>query len=319
MSIPIFDLVAIIGAIGLAAIGGEAFLKAIIALAKRLQVPNVLVATTIVAFATSSPELTVSTMAALSARPEIGLGDALGSNVVNIALIFGIALCFGPIRPSSEDFRGNFKLAFLVPLLTLVLALDGQLSRVDGLILLLLFSTWLGLIIRTTLHRRHHEHSKPHSPPTSSALATLGLGALGLSALMAAGRLFVMGATGIAGALGIDTYVIGALVVAIGTSLPELVTVILARLRGHDDIGVGTLIGSNLFNGLAIVGIAATIHPITLPLPEMAVTLGCGMAALLHLPPNRSGVIPRQRCLLLFGIYGTFIWATLLAGRYPPS
>lgn len=318
MPIAVFDLVAIIAAVGLAAIGGEAFFKAIIALAKRLQVLNALVAMTIAAFATSTPELTVSTMAALSGQPEIGLGDALGSNVVNIALIFGIALWFGPIRPSNEDFRGDFKLALLVPLLTLVLALDGRLSRADGLILLLLFSTWLGLIVRATLQRRH-EHFEPHSSPASSMLTTLGLGALGLGALMAAGRLFVMGATGIAATLGIDTYVIGALVVAIGTSLPELVTVILSRLRGHDDIGVGTLIGSNLFNGLAIVGLAATLHPIALPLQEIAVTLVCGIAALLRLPPNRSGVIPRQRCLLLFGIYGIFIWATLAAGRYLPN
>lgn len=319
MPIAVVDLVALIGAIGLAAIGGEAFLKAIIALANQLRVPNALVATTIAAFATSSPELSVSTMAALSARPEIGLGDALGSNVVNIALIFGIALWFGPIRPSAEDFRGNFKLALLVPLLTLVLALDGQLSRGEGLLLLLLFSVWVGLMVRSALQRRHHEIPERHSPPTSGVLVTLGLGVLGLGALMAAGRLFVTGATGMAGTLGIDTYVIGALVVAVGTSLAELVTVVLSRLRGNDDIGVGTLIGSNLFNGLAIVGVAATIHPITLPVQEIAVSLVCGMAALLRLAPNSGGVIPRQRCLLLFGIYGIFIWATLVAGHYPSN
>lgn len=317
MPIAVFDLVAIIAAIGLAAIGGEAFLKAIIALATRLQVPNALVATTIAAFATSSPELTVSTVAAFSGKPEIGLGDALGSNVVNIALIFGIALCFGPIRPNKEDFLGNFKLALLVPLLTLILVMDGQLSRWEGLIFLLLFSTWLGVTIRSALLRRHQEFSACPSASTSGGLVALGLGALGLGALMAAGRLFVLGASGMAGALGIDTYVIGALVVAVGTSLPELVTVLLSRLRGHDDIGVGTLIGSNLFNGLAIVGVAATIHPITLPVQEIAVALVCGMAALLRLPPNRSGVIPRHRCLILFGIYGIFIWFTLVAGRSP--
>ena len=153
----------------------------------------------------------------------------------------------------------------------------------------------------------------------NGAGSTLGLGVLGLGALMAAGRLFVTGATGMAGTLGIDTYVIGALVVAVGTSLAELVTVVLSRLRGNDDIGVGTLIGSNLFNGLAIVGVAATIHPITLPVQEIAVSLVCGMAALLRLAPNSGGVIPRQRCLLLFGIYGIFIWATLVAGHYPSN
>ena len=144
--------------------------------------------------------------------------------------------------------------------------------------------------------------------------AMLTLGILGLAALMGAGRLFVTGATGIAGALGIETYVIGALVVAIGTSLPELVTVLLARLRGHDDIGVGTLIGSNLFNGLAIVGAAATIHPISLPLREIAVTLACGVLPLLFLLPGRSGILMRWRAVPLFGLYGLFLSLTLLAG-----
>jgi cation:H+ antiporter len=118
-----------------------------------------------------------------------------------------------------------------------------------------------------------------------SAGKSLLLGVLGLGALIAAGRLFVSGATGIAAAFGVDTYVIGVLLVAIGTSLPELVTVILSRLRGHDDVGVGTLIGSNLFNGLAIVGVAGTIHPISVPFAEVALTLACGIVALLLLRP----------------------------------
>ena len=136
-------------------------------------------------------------------------------------------------------------------------------------------------------------------------------GVLGLGTLIAAGRLFVSGATGLAAALGVDTYVIGVLLVAIGTSLPELVTVILSRLRGHDDIGVGTLIGSNLFNGLAIVGVAGTIHPIAASLSEVALTLAAGVLALLLLLPNRSGRIVRTRGVLLSGLYAAFVWATL--------
>ncbi len=245
MPVAAFDLVVIVTVFGLAAIGGEAFLRAIISSVRRLRVLNALVATTIAAFAISTPELTVSTMAALSGRPEIGLRGALGSNVVNIALIFGIALWFGHLRPSNDEFRGDF----MVQLLTLMLALDAQLSRVDGLILLLLFSRRLGLTTRIIWHRHHPLSSGPQSLPSSGWPATLGLGALGLVALIAAGCLFV----------------IGALVIAIGTSLPELATVMLSRLRGHDDIGVGTLIGSNLFNDLAIVGVAATIPPLLCP------------------------------------------------------
>lgn len=318
MPIAALDLFAILGAVGLAAFGGEAFLKAIIDFANRLRVPKALVATTIAAFATSSPELTVSTVAALSGSPEIGLDDALGSNVANIALIFAIGLWFGQVRPPHEDLRGNFKLAILIPLLTLLLGLDGGLSRGNAILLLLLFAVWLGLIVRSATSQLHPGGIDVDLPLRSNALASIFLGGIGLGALIAAGHLYVPGATGITSAFGIDTFVIGASVVAIGTSLPELVTVILARLRGHDDIGVGTLIGSNLFNGMAIVGVAATIHPITFPVLEIAVTVCCGIAALLHLLTNRSGLIPRERCLPLFSIYGIFLWATLVAGRYRP-
>jgi hypothetical protein len=102
-------------------------------------------------------------------------------------------------------------------------------------------------------------------------------------------------------------------VVAIGTSLPELVTVILSRLRGHDDVGVGTVLGSNLFNGLAIVGIASSIHPIAVPLGEVTLTLASGVVALLLLIPDRSQLIPRWRGPLLLLLYGGFVWATLAA------
>lgn len=314
MQIAGFDVVALAAAVALAAIGGEAFLRAIIGLSSWLRVPEALVATTVVAFATSSPELTVATVAALAGQPQVGLGDALGSNVFNIAFIFGIALWFGPIRSQRADFRGNFRLALLVPLLTLLLGWDGQLARDEGLLLLLVYAGWLGLSVRAGWQQRRLALGAPQAAPPPRVLVALGQGALGLGALVLAGRLFVGGATGIAAAIGVTSYVIGALVVAFGTSLPELVTVVLSRLRGKDDVGVGTLIGSNLFNGLTIVGVAATIHPVTFPLQEMVVTLACGMAALLCLPPDRFGLIPRWRALLLLGIYAIFVWLTLAAG-----
>lgn len=318
MPIAAADLTAIGGAVLLAAVGGEAFLKAILGIAKQLRVPKAVVATTVAALATSSPELTVSTVAALAGSPEIGLGDALGSNVVNIALIFGLALLFGPIRSTSEDSGRNFILALLVPFLTFFLALDGRIDRSEGALLLVLFIIWLGLMLHVALRHRQSTLHLAVEASTLSTLITLAFGAFGLTALIAAGRLFVTGASGFAAAFQIDTYVIGVLVVAIGTSLPELVTVVLSRLRGHDDVGIGTLIGSNLFNGLAIVGVAASIHHITVPLVEIAVTLACGVAALLLLLPNRAGVIARGRSVLLLGLYGSFVLATLVAGHQRP-
>ena len=303
------DLALILGAVLLAAAGGEAFLKSILGAAIHLRVPKIVVATTLAAFVTSAPELTVSTVAALAGQPEIGLGDALGSNVVNIALIFGLALLYRPVQASRQDFSRDFYLALAVPVLTFFLMLDGRIERPEALVLLVIFLAWLVWTVRNALRQR--AVAVEVEATELSAGKSLLLGVLGLGALVAAGRLFVSGATGIAAALDVDTYVIGVLLVAIGTSLPELVTVILSRLRGHDDVGVGTLIGSNLFNGLAIVGVAGSIHPISAPLSEVALTLACGIVALLLLLPDRSGSIVRGRGALLLILYIGFVWSTL--------
>lgn len=306
------DLVAIGGAVVLAAFGGEAFLKGVLGIAGWLRLPKILVATTLAAFATSSPELTVSTIAALSGQPEIGLGDALGSNVVNIALIFGLALLFGPIRAARRELGRDFGLALATPLLTLWFASDGVLSAYEGGFLLVIFSIWMIFTIRRGLAAR--AIAPPEESPTRPGLAVAyGLG--GLIALITAGRLFVSGASGIGAAFGVDAYVIGVTVVAIGTSLPELVTVLLARWRGHDDIGIGTLLGSNLFNGLAIVGVASSLHPIATPLAEISVTIIFGVTAVLLMVPNRSGLITRGRGLVLLITYCGFVLATVVAGR----
>jgi cation:H+ antiporter len=302
------DILALLAAIPLAALGGDAFLKGVLGISAWLRLPKLLVATTLAAFATSSPELTVSSMAALAGKPEIGLGDALGSNVVNIALILGLALLFGALSTRFAEIRRDFLLALSVPVLTLFLALDGMLSRAEGALLLVLFAVWLTLAARQAIaHRREVQaNAQAIGQPLSTALYLIA----GLACLILAGRLFVTGASGIAVALGVHAYVIGALVVAIGTSLPELVTTLLARLRGHDDVGLGTLLGSNLFNGLAIVGVAAAIHPIQAPVGEIAAALVFGVLSMLLILP-RAGVIPRWRGLALLLAYAAFVTATL--------
>lgn len=309
MSIALDDLFAVLAAVVLAVVGGEAFLKSILGAAIHLRVPKRVVAVTLAAFATSSPELTVSSVAALAGQPQIGLGDALGSNVVNIALIFGLALLYGAVPTSRGDFGRDYYLALAVPVLTLVFAVDGQIARAEALLLIVAFAVWLAVTLRQALRER--DAPAALDAGEMSAVRSLILGTAGLAALIGAGRLFVGGATGIASAFAVDTNVVGVVLVAIGTSLPELVTVLLSRLRGHDDVGVGTLIGSNLFNGLAIVGVAGVIHPISAPLTEVALTLACGIAALLLLRPDRGGLIGRGRGVLLLMLYAGFVWLTL--------
>lgn len=306
------DIAAVLGAVLLAAVGGEAFLRGVLGVAGWLRVPKLLIATTLAAFATSSPELTVSSIAALSGKPEIGLGDALGSNVVNIALIFGLALLFGPIRAERRELGRDFGLALIAPLLTFWLVADSVISPFEGGLLLLVFAGWMAVSLHAGAAARLA--ATPDDGPVQARQA-IALGIGGLIALILAGHLFVRGASGIAAAFGVAPYIIGATVVAIGTSLPELVTVLLARWRGHDDIGIGTLLGSNLFNGLAIVGVAASIHPISSPVVEIAPALAFGIAAVLMMIPGRVGYIPRNRGFALLTIYAGFVLTTTLAAR----
>ncbi len=302
------DLLTLAAAVPLAAMGGDAFLRGVLGVSAWLRLPKMLVATTLAAFATSSPELTVSSMAALAGRPGIGLGDALGSNVVNVGLIFGLALLFGPVRARLSDVKRELALALAVPVLTMALVIDGFVSRAEGLLLLILFTVWLHRVALQALAQRRAIAAEPL--PRGQPLRAVLLGVAGLACMVLAGRLFVTGASGIATVLGVHPYVIGATVVALGTSLPELMTTLLARWRGHDDVGLGTLLGSNLFNGLAIVGVAATIHPITIPPLEVATALGFGAATVLLTVP-RNEVIPRGRGLVLLAVYGSFVVATL--------
>ncbi|MBU1654352.1 MAG: sodium:calcium antiporter [Gammaproteobacteria bacterium] len=306
------DLLALLAAIPLAALGGEAFLKGVLGVAAWLRLPKLLVATTLAAFATSSPELTVSSMAALAGKPEIGLGDALGSNVVNIGLILGLTLLFGTLPAKFADIRRDFALALAVPILTLLLLLDGVLSRVDGTLLLALFTFWLILAARQA--RRHRRATVAATGDGAQPACAWLFALVGLACLILAGRLFVDGASGIATALGVHPYVIGATVVAIGTSLPELVTTLLARLRGHHDVGLGTLLGSNLFNGLSIVGVAASIHPIQVAFSEVALALGFGMLTVLLIQPRRDA-ISRWRGPILLVAYAAFVTVTLVVGQ----
>ncbi|WP_338416472.1 calcium/sodium antiporter [uncultured Sphaerotilus sp.] len=306
----LLDLAALLAAVVLAAAGGEAFLRGVLGLAAWWRLPTMLVATTLAAFATSSPELTVTTLAALEGQPAIGLGDALGSNVTNIALILGLALLFGDVPAAWGPLRRDGLLVLAVPLLTGWLALDGELSRLDGALLLGLFAGWLVLVARQA---SRHRQSQPISDAAVPAMPPARFWSwllVGLVGLLLAGRLFVSGASGLAAALGMPGYVIGVTLVALGTSLPELVTTLLSRWRGEDDVGLGTLLGSNLFNGLVIVGTAAVIHPIRIPFATLSGVLGVGVLSVLLMLPFR-GRIPRGRGVLLLLVYLAHIAASL--------
>lgn len=298
------DLLILFSGVVCAGLGGELFVRGTVGLAHWWRIPPGIIGATVAAFATSSPELSVSINAALAQRPHIALGDALGSNVVNVALILALVLVMGGLQGSRDSLKRDFPVALLVPVLTALLLFDHTLSRVDGLLMLLAFVVWL---VATVIEvRKQRSAADQVLGARRHGVILLSCGA-GLALLVAAGLLIVRGATGIALDLGMDTFVIGATVVAIGTSTPELATVVIAKWRGHNEISLGTILGSNIFNGLFIVAIAALIHPIHVRLPEVALTLAAGWLALLVAYPPTNGFIDHRRGVLLLVLYAFYV------------
>lgn len=304
----------LLAGLAMAGLGGELFVKGVVGIARWARVPSGIVAVTLAAFATSSPELSVSVNAALEGKPQIGLGDALGSNVVNIGLILGLALVLGAINTPRDSLRRDFPVALLVPVLTAFLIIDGEISRLDGVLMLAGFLVWLIAVTIEAWRRRSAAEEVLGERHHGIALLYC---AGGLALLILAGRLIVMGATGVGNALGMDPFVVGATMVAIGTSIPELATTVIARWRGHEEIGLGTVLGSNIFNGFLIIGTAATIHPIAVAWQEVAVGLGFGALTVLAVYPGRAGLIERRRGVLLLALYGIYL-ATILQLGPPP-
>lgn len=287
-----------------AGIGGELFVRGLVGLARWARVSAGIIATTVAAFATSSPELSVAVGAALSGRPEISLGDALGSNVVNVALILAVALCMSAISCPRASVRRDFPVALLVPLAVGALGLDGQISRADGIALLVFFLVWLILVINAARQERSAAGAVLGEAIRWRMFATIPVG---LAFLVGSGHFIVLGARDIAVMFGLPEFVIGATIVAVGTSMPELATTVISKLKGHDEIGLGTVLGSNVFNGLFIVGAAAVICPIHVELKEVRWALGFGVLSTLLTFPRQDGLIPRWRGGVLLGLYAAFV------------
>jgi cation:H+ antiporter len=291
-----------------AGVGGELFVRGSVGLAEWIRIPAGIVGATIAAFATSSPEFAVSVNAALAGTPQLSLGDALGSNVVNVALILALALLISSIQAPRDSIKRDFPVALLVPVLIAVLAFDGVLSRLDGVMLLVVFCTWLTFTVLEARRQRSAAKEVLGEPRIGLAL---GYSLAGLGLLVIAGRLIVTGAKGIALSFGLGEFVIGATVVAIGTSIPELATTVISQVRGHQEIGLGTVLGSNIFNGLWIIAMAAILAPITVHWQELIVGLGFGAITVALIFPARDGLIGRGRGALLLALYVVYV-ATIL-------
>lgn len=263
---------AILAGLALLVWSADRFVEGASATATHFSVPPLLVGMVIVGFGTSAPEMVVSTNAALQGNPDLALGNGWGSNIANIALILGLTALINPITVHSMILRKELPILIAITLLAGYLVWDGRLSRIDAWVLLgvfALFMTWSIVEgMRAGNDALAHETSvelQAHAMPLPRALMWL---ALGLLVLVGSSRLLVWGAVSVAQMLGVSDLIIGLTVVAVGTSLPELASCVSAARKGEHDIALGNVLGSNLFNTLAVVGIAGAIAPMDID-PEV--------------------------------------------------
>ena len=264
----ILAIVAVIVGLAVLVWSADKFVDGAVGVAEFCGMSTLLIGMVIVGFGTSAPELTVSAISAAQGNPELALGNAYGSNIANIALILGATALISPILMQRSVLRGDLPILIAVSVLSIILVWDGSVARWNGILLLAVFAAAMAYSIHRELRKAKLEKSESQSGNVDIAepkKASLGKSVfwlvLGLVLLVASSRALVWGAVEIARTLGVSDLLIGLTIVAVGTSLPELASSIAAARKGENDIALGNIIGSNLFNTLAVVGLAATISP----------------------------------------------------------
>jgi cation:H+ antiporter len=306
--------------------GGELLVRGASALAAMLRIAPVVIGLTVVAFGTSAPELAVTVQAAAAGSPDLALGNVVGSNIANVLLILGLSALAAPLLVNSRLIRIDVPLVLIASLALYLIALDGVIDRLDGA---LLFGTLVVYIV-WSVHEGRAEGPQAQLPGVDRARETapggvlkpIALVALGLVLLAFGADALVTGAVGIATALGVSDLIIGLTVVAIGTSLPELVASVIASLRGQRDIAVGNVVGSSLFNILGVLGLGSLAAPAGIPVAPGALAFDIPvmiLTALACLPIFFSwGQIRRWEGALFLGYYALYVTYLILTAAGSP-
>ena len=308
------DIVMVIGGLVGLFIGGDWLVTGSSRVALVLKISPLVIGLTIVAIGTSAPELLVSIQAALLGSNQLALGNVIGSNIANIGLILGLTGVIAPIAVQAGLIRREIPIMIIVTIFASIITLDGVISRVDGLLLL------VGFVVFNLLFYFLAQQA-PEAHEDVSDIATSGIiiwrevlrVLLGIGALVIGADLLVDGATSIARGLGISELIIGVTMVALGTSLPELATSLNAAIRGHSDLAVGNVIGSNITNLLLVLGATSAILPIEVNTGETFVEflVMIGFALLLW-PFARNKTLSRRESALFLGAYVAFIIYTFV-------
>ena len=261
----ILPIVSVVLGLALLVWSADRFVDGAVGVARYCGMSTLLIGMVVVGFGTSAPEMVVSALSAMQNAPELALGNAYGSNIANIALILGVTAVISPVIVVRKALKRDLPILIAVTALSVFLVSDGSISRMDGVVLLLVFAGVMGFNIWSELRKKSTADAPEESSPEEGEPLSLGKSimwlVLGLALLVGSSRALVWGAVEIARALGVSDLLIGLTIVAVGTSLPELASSIAAARKGENDLAFGNIIGSNLFNTLLVVGIAASIAP----------------------------------------------------------
>ncbi|MFW5722309.1 MAG: calcium/sodium antiporter [Desulfohalobiaceae bacterium] len=318
-------ILAVVAGLLLLVWSADRFVEGAAALARHFGMPALLIGMVVVGFGTSAPELAVSTIAAMQGNAGIALGNAYGSNIANIALILGVTALIKPVVFRSQVLHKELPILATVTALSAWQLWDGRVTRVDALVLLAVFAGLIGWSIFQGFRQQADPLAGEMQSELDARESSLGRAffwlLLGLGLLVASSRMLVWGAVIVAQNLGVSDLVIGLTVVAIGTSLPELAASIMAVRKGEHDLAVGNILGSNLFNTLAVVGLAGIITPFDTA-PEVLsrdVAVMAGLTLLLFFLGygffGRQGRINRMEGALLLLIYLSYS-GCLLTGAF---
>ncbi len=301
--------------IGLLYWGAERLVRHSSWIAKSIGVSTLVIGLTVVAFGTSAPELLVSANASLQGSTDIALGNVIGSNIANIGLILGLVVLIWPPQHEESTIKREFPLLLVATVLLFLLALDGSFGRIDGIIFLILFTVFIWYNFRTIRRGMadafQHELEEveeviAHRKHVRDVWVNAALALVGLAALLLGSDFLVDSATAIATALGVSQIVIGVSLVALGTSLPELITSVIASIKQEGSIGVGMILGSNIFNTLLILGIAAVITPVAVSRSIVFISIPIMFFFTTIVYPILKREVRTYRLLGLFMVLGYF-------------
>ncbi|ODT61598.1 MULTISPECIES: calcium/sodium antiporter [Paracoccus] len=306
----VVEILLVLGGLVLLVLGGDLLVKGAVGLSLKLGMTPLVVGLTVVAFGTSAPELLVSLSAALKGSSGIAMGNVVGSNIANVLVILGVTALVSVIVTKGHDLRESWAMMIGASVLMIALAFTGEIGRIEGMILL----AALALVLWRQLTTGRADAADVDGTTLGAGWGRIALwmGA-GLVLLPVGANLLVSGATDIALAFGISETVIGLTLVAVGTSLPELAASVASALKGRADMALGNVVGSNIFNILAILGITAVVSPLPVPPEMLRLDLWVMLGASLLLAPFllRGFSLSRPVGAAFVVMYGAYAWVLL--------